>query len=105
METAQPTQWKQFNRQLDVTQSCLAGSKFTDVNLSGSCFDNVNFSGATVHNANLSGWRVNDANFTGLQISNADLRGAAIVHSLTDGMTIDGISVSDLLTAYHSAKL
>ena len=60
----------------------LSGSSFTDVNLSGASFKNMNFAG--------------------LKINNADLRGASIIDSLTTGMTIDGIAVTDLMAAYRA---
>jgi uncharacterized protein YjbI with pentapeptide repeats len=62
----------------------------------------VNFAGARFEDANLSGWSVRNANFAGLRISNADLRGTSIVDSLTAGMTIDGISVAELMAAYRA---
>ena len=85
----------------------LSGSSFTDVNLSGSTFKNVNFAGAEFEDVNLSGWSVRNANFSRLEITNADLRGTMIVDSLTQGMTIDGIPVAELMAAYRAltAKL
>jgi uncharacterized protein YjbI with pentapeptide repeats len=80
----------------------LSGSSFTDVNLSGASFKNVHFAGALFEDANLSGWSVRNANFAGLKVNNADLRGASIVDSLTSGMTIDGIAVTDLMAAYRA---
>jgi len=49
----------------------LSGSQFHNVNLSGAEFDDVNMSKVRVHNINMS-----------------------------DGMTIDGIPVADMMTAY-----
>jgi len=66
----------------------------TDADMSGSTFTDVNLSGATIQNANLAQ----------LRISNADLRGVSIVESQTDGMTINGILVADLLAAYRAAR-
>ena len=57
-------------------------------------FTDVNLAGATIHDANLSG----------LRISQADLSGACIIESLTDGMTINGIALADLLAAYEAVK-
>jgi hypothetical protein len=50
---------------------------------------------------------VRNANFSRLEITNADLRGTMIVDSLTQGMTIDGIPVAELMAAYRAltAKL
>lgn len=104
MELEETTQWNRRNTRLEATRCGLSGSTFIDVNLSNCRLDNVNFSGASIHNANLSGWRVDDANFRGLQVSNADLSGAAISHCMTEGMTIDGIPVADLMAAYRAAR-
>jgi uncharacterized protein YjbI with pentapeptide repeats len=103
METEATMQLTRIDMRLQVKQACLAASTFTDVNLSNATFDDVNFSGADIRNANLSGWRVHDVNFSALKISHADLRGASIVESLTEGMTIDGIAVADMMAAYRSA--
>jgi uncharacterized protein YjbI with pentapeptide repeats len=103
MATQETVQLKQINQRWEITESCLSGSTFTDVNRSNAAFDDVNFSGATFQNANLSGWRVRDVSLSGLQITQADLRGASIVDCLTEGMTIDGIAVADLFAAYRSA--
>jgi len=62
----------------------------------------VNLAGATITDSNLSGWQVKNVNLSKLQISNADLRGVAIVESQTDDMTIDGVSVADLMAAYRA---
>lgn len=89
-------------RLVQAEEADLSGSSFTDVNLSGSTFKNVHFAGAEFEDANLSGWSVRNANFSKLEISNADLRGATIVDSLTQGMTIDGIAVAELMAAYRA---
>ena len=105
METEQTVQRKQVRQRLEATQSCLSGSTCTDVNLSSSSFDDVNSSGPTIRNANLAGWRVQDVNFAGSQVRSADLRGPSIVDCLTEGMTIDGVAVADLIAAYRAAKI
>jgi uncharacterized protein YjbI with pentapeptide repeats len=81
---------------LDATRSDLSGSRFDDVNISGCDFENVN----------MSGWRVHNANIAGLKIANANLAGASIIDARLEGMTIDGISVIEMLEfwrAGHSA--
>jgi hypothetical protein len=40
----------------------------------------------------------------GAQIRSADLRGASIAHCLTEGMTIDGIAIEELMAAYRKAN-
>jgi uncharacterized protein YjbI with pentapeptide repeats len=103
MAAQETVQLKQAWQRMEITQSCLSGSTFTDVNLSDATFNDVNFAGATFQNANLSGWRVKDVSLSGLQINQADLRGASIVDCLTEGMTIDGIAVADMIAAYRNA--
>lgn len=51
----------------------------------------------------MSSLLVQNAKLSGLVIRQADLTGASIVESMTDGMTIDGISVADLMAAYRAA--
>jgi hypothetical protein len=99
---------------LEVHDSDLSGSVFDDVNLSGTTVENVNLSGCSFHNVNLSGasfddlnmsgWRVHDVNLAGLKIDKANLAGASITHGRMEGMTIDGILLSELLAAYHAGK-
>jgi uncharacterized protein YjbI with pentapeptide repeats len=43
-------------------------------------------------------------NLSGAVFSNANLTGAAISESMTDGMTIDGIPVSELLAVWRDAQ-
>ncbi len=85
---------------LEKTRQCLHAD---DVNLSDSTFENVKLTQAVFHNVNLSDTTIDDANLSRLKISRANLNGATIVNSLTDGMTINGISVADLLAAYRAA--
>ncbi len=80
---------------------CLTVAK---ADLSGSRFDDVNMSGWTLHNVNMSGMRVDDVNLAGLHVSNANLAGADFTHCRLDGMTIEGIKVTDLLAAYRNAN-
>jgi uncharacterized protein YjbI with pentapeptide repeats len=91
-----------IKRTIKAQAADLSGSCFTDVNLCGSTFNDVNFAGARFEDANLSDWSVRNAKLCGLRIVNADLRGAEIIDSLTDGMTINGIAVEDMLDAYRA---
>ena len=100
------------NHCLDVREADLSGSKFDDVNLSGARFENVNLSGGDYHNVNLAGCvfddlnipglRVYNVNLSGLRIDKANLLGALIVNSRMDGMTIESISVIELLAFWRS---
>jgi uncharacterized protein YjbI with pentapeptide repeats len=73
-----------------------------DVDMSGSAFRDVNLSGAAFTDVNLAGASISDANLSKLRISEANLAGASIVDSLTDEMTINGVSVKELFAAYRS---
>lgn len=104
MTTAQTIKLEQVKQRIDAKDSDMSGSSFTDVSLIGARFNDVNLAGATINDANMSDWRVQNVNLTRLQINcNADLTGASIAESVTDGMTIDGIPVADLLAAYRTA--
>ena len=81
-------------QRIEASDANLSGSTFTNVKLAGAAFEDVDLSGASIHNAKLSG----------LQISDANLTGASITESLTDGMTINGIPLADLLAAYRAAQ-
>jgi uncharacterized protein YjbI with pentapeptide repeats len=50
----------------------------------------------------MSGWRVHHVNLSGLKIDRANLAGASIVNSRLDGMTIDGIEVTELMAAWKA---
>src|SRR5262245_19737690 len=99
---------------LNVHKSDISGSVYDDVNMSGSTigntnlagcsFTNVNMSGATFEDANLSGWKLHDVNLAGLKIDHANLAGASITKGRMEGMTIEGILVSELLAVYHASK-
>ena len=43
-----------------------------------------------------------DVDLSGGRISNADLMGLSITECFLDGMTIDGVAVTDLLAVYKS---
>ena len=62
----------------------LSGSLFKDVNLKESCFDDVALTGARFSNVCLANAEVSDANL--------------------DGMTIEGILVTELLSVYRSQQ-
>jgi len=112
----------------------LSGAKFDDVNLSNAQFNNINLSGgsfgflnlsdtaitdatmtdAAFRDTNLSGARFNDVDlskahirdtdFSGGSFSDLNLSNTAITDSKLDGMTIDGILVTELFAAYEASK-
>jgi uncharacterized protein YjbI with pentapeptide repeats len=103
MNTESSLSLKSVKQRIDAADADMSGSTFKGVSLANATFQDVNLSQATIHDANLSGGHVQDVNLSGLRISNANLSGASIVDSLTDGMTINGIAVADLLAAYRAA--
>lgn len=74
-------------------------------NLSDAIFNDVNLSNASFENVNLSGTRITDANLTGLHITNVNLGGAVIADAVFEGMTINGILVTDLLASYEAMRV
>jgi uncharacterized protein YjbI with pentapeptide repeats len=48
------------------------------------------------------GWRVHNVNLSGLRLTNANLAGAALKDCRYEGMTIEGIEVTELLAAYRA---
>jgi uncharacterized protein YjbI with pentapeptide repeats len=62
----------------------------------------ANLSGSTF--TKLAGSRWNNVNLSGLRITDANLSHASIAESCTEGMTIDGIAVADLMAAYRAAN-
>jgi uncharacterized protein YjbI with pentapeptide repeats len=99
---AETIKLKGSRQQVDAADANMSGSSFNDVNLSDATFNDVNLAGATIDNVNMSGCHMRNVNLSGLQISGANLTDASIVESVTDGMTIDGIAVSELLAAYRA---
>jgi uncharacterized protein YjbI with pentapeptide repeats len=89
---------------IEAAKSELSGSRFDDVNLSGSSFHNANMSGSSFDDINMSGWTVHNANLSGWKVSKVNLAGAAFSEGRYDGMTIDGIAVTDLLETYRAAQ-
>jgi len=94
METEQTLKLERTKQRVQATDGDMSGPTFTDVNLSAATFEDVILAGTSITDANLSGVRIQQANLTG----------ASVVDSLTDGMTIEGIAVADLIAAYRAAK-
>jgi uncharacterized protein YjbI with pentapeptide repeats len=93
MEAKGTIQLRNAKQRVEAANMDMSGSAFTDVSLSGASFHDVNFSGATIE----------DCNLAGLRAENVNLAGASIVNSATEGMTIDGMLVSELMAAYRDA--
>ena len=83
---------------LEHVRESLEASK---CNLAGSTFYDVNLANVVVENVNLSGGRLHDVNLSHLQITNACCHDVSISDATLDGMTINGVLVSDLFAAYE----
>jgi uncharacterized protein YjbI with pentapeptide repeats len=98
----QPTcELKETRQRIEARKTNLSGSTFTDVNLAGAAFNDVELTEATIVNACLGEARIEDANLSGLQVEQVNLTRAAITECTMPGMTIDGVLVTDLVTAYR----
>jgi uncharacterized protein YjbI with pentapeptide repeats len=78
----------------------ISGSQFHNVNLSAADFDDVNLSNTRFHNVNLS-----DIKVSAVQIGGASFKhNVKIIDCNIQGMTIDGVLVSDLLKEHKKRK-
>ena len=101
----------------------MSNSEFDDINMSGVTFHNINFSDISISTAQIGGAKfkhigpppdengkqdkqhpvqfeemmLNDSTFRKVDLSNVK-----IIDCNTEGMTIDGIPVQDMLDAYHN---
>lgn len=76
---------------LAATSRRLPHSTFTDVDLSQSVFSDVNLRGAVFDNTAL----------TGATLRNVDLGAASIADAQLEGLTIDGVLVTELFRVYR----
>lgn len=72
-----------------------------NANLSGSVFYNVNLSGAKFDDVNLRGVEFNNVGLTNSKFHNICLGDVTIEHASYQGMKIEGILVTELLSVYH----
>nr|WP_295769932.1 pentapeptide repeat-containing protein [Rhodoferax sp.] len=75
---------------MNYEKTSLAGAKFTNVDLGSSHFEDVSLRAAKFTNVALNGAHFSDANFSNVLIEDSNL----------EGMTINGILVTELLMAY-----
>jgi uncharacterized protein YjbI with pentapeptide repeats len=66
-------------------------------------FDDCDLRETSITNCNLNGGEISDCNLGGMVISDCNLSGAALKDCNFSNMTINGIPVQDLLTAYKAA--
>ncbi len=90
-------------QRLVASDADLSGSSFTNVNLSGAFFNDVNLAAATFTDANMAGTHIQNVTLRGSRISDANLAEIAIEQCALEGMTIDGISVANMMAAYRVA--
>jgi uncharacterized protein YjbI with pentapeptide repeats len=76
----------------------------SDSNLSGSSFRDVNLSDAEFTNARCHRLQMRDVDLSASLIANGNLGRVRIEDCNVDGMSIDGVLVSDMLAAYLAAK-
>lgn len=98
-------------KRLVMEDLSLEGSKFSRVNmshtmvmnsnLSGLVLDDVNLSGMSLHNVNLSGSRLENVNLSNSDYKNANFVNVTLEDCFLDGMTINGILVTDLLSKWE----
>ena len=66
--------------------------------------DDCNLSGSTFHNVNFTNTVLDDVNLSNLEIKNACMHDVSISDAMLEGMTINGIEVTELLAAYRAAQ-
>jgi uncharacterized protein YjbI with pentapeptide repeats len=87
-----------------VEHAKLDGSKFIDVGLGDAVFDNVFLGNAQFNNVCMTKARLHDVNLSDGRIEHVNLARVSITDCHLDGMTIDGIPVTELLAAYNRPK-
>jgi len=87
--------------QIECEDADLSRSAFVRVTLAGSSFRDADLSGLVVDNVTAKQSKWSNVDLSGMSIRDANLGGAAISESNTDGMTIDGVLVADLMKAHR----
>jgi uncharacterized protein YjbI with pentapeptide repeats len=82
----------------------LHGAEFLNVNLNGAQFRDVNLAEAQFVDVNLKGARLEDVALVRVTIRNADCSHLSLEDACYEGMTIDGILVTELLRVYRAAR-
>ena len=91
--------------QLDVKKCDLSHSKFDDANLSGLNLHNINLSSLQIDDANMTGLSICNATLANGRIHHATLNGLEIDNCMIDGMRINGILVSELLSTHQGLSV
>jgi uncharacterized protein YjbI with pentapeptide repeats len=118
--------------QVTLAHDDISNSRFDDVNMSGAHFENVNLSGSRFHDINFSNVTFTAAQIGGTTFKHigppdgshakqrpvtfeegilcdsvfrkVDLTNVQLIDCNIEGMTIDGILISDLLDGYRRKK-
>ena len=89
---------------MKVERANISGSEFIDVNLAGTEFNDVNLSKATFRDVNLSEAIFEDIALTRAVFRNINFSHVSIEDACCEGMTINGILVTDLLRVYERSR-
>jgi uncharacterized protein YjbI with pentapeptide repeats len=82
----------------------LSGAQFINTNLREAEFRDVNLASAQFADVNLAGARFEDVALTGAVIRNANCSHVSIEDACYEGMRVDGILVTELLSVYRSRR-
>jgi uncharacterized glyoxalase superfamily protein PhnB len=78
-----------------------ASPVFTDENLVGASYRNVKLEKATFSNVNLRAASFENVNFSDTTFANVNFSNVSIRDARVDGMTVNGVPVSDLMSRAH----
>lgn len=82
-----------------IRKAVLPKAEFDNVNLSGATFNNINLSGAAFTDANMKNTTYGGLTMQGAKFGCVDLRDVQIANCNIEGMTVDGISIAELIEA------
>ena len=84
-----------------IAHAALTGSSFTDVCPGDSTLDNVSLANARLHDVNMTHSVIDYVNLRKAKFIDCDFANVEITKSRMNGMTIDGVPVSDALALYR----
>jgi uncharacterized protein YjbI with pentapeptide repeats len=85
-------------------ESVIDDSEFINVGMSRVRFDDACMEDASFTNINMQRATIHYVNLKGARITNCHLVGVAVEGGEIEGMTIDGVLVTDMLAAYRSLR-
>jgi uncharacterized protein YjbI with pentapeptide repeats len=89
---------------LNAEDADLSKSAFEEVSLAHSRFRAVSFEDVEIERARMSGLRAKCINLSNSSWEDSDFTGVSIRRGRYEGMTIDGVSVTDLLAAHRALR-